>query len=396
EWNTINIINDDTYGTIFDLVSVAINPFNHNQVFAGAWNDGLVEFINNEVANVYGNTNSSLEPIPVYGYYRIGGLAFDESGNLWVTNSSVTNVLSVRQPDGAWKSFFLGSTSSANLVGKLITNSYGQKWILSNKHEIFVFNENGTINNDSDNDYKMLTSGSGNGNMPGIKVFSIAEDKDGEIWIGTDQGVAVFYSPENVFTNYNFDAQQILVPRNDGTDLADILLENEAITAIAVDGANNKWIGTDRSGIYKLSPDGQNEIHHFTEQNSPLFSNNITSIAINHVSGEVFFGTAKGIISFKSTATEGGETNNDVYAFPNPVRPGYNGVIAINGLVQNASFKITDISGNLIFGGRAEGGRAIWDGKNFDGRKAQTGVYLVFVTNDDGSEKIVTKILFIN
>jgi hypothetical protein len=278
--------------------------------------------------------------------------------------------------------------------------------LVREEHSIIVFTDNGTITQTSDDQSKLLTSATGNGAIPGNKVYSIAEDNDGEIWIGTDEGVAVFYSPENVFTNYNYDAQRILIPRNDGTGLADILLEFETITAIAVDGANNKWIGTDRSGVFQLSPDGQKELNHFTEQNSPLFSNNISSIAINHKTGEVFFGTAKGIISYKSEATGGSETIVDAYAYPNPVSSGYTGPIAIIGLPENADFKITDINGRLVYNGYAQGGQAIWYGTNHEGRRVQSGVYLVFVTDINGENSVtsgdksnstlVTKILFIN
>ena len=145
-----------------------------------------------------------------------------------------------------------------------------------------------------------------------------------------------------------------------------------------------------------MSADGTEEIHHFTEENSPLYSNQIVDIEINNETGEVFFGTDQGILSYKSTATGGGTVNTDVVVYPNPVKPGYNGIIAIKGLVSNADVKITDVSGTLIYATRAEGGQAIWSGKSFDGRKASTGVYLVFATDDEGNEKIVTKILFIN
>jgi ligand-binding sensor domain-containing protein len=207
-------------------------------------------------------------------------------------------------------------------------------------------------------------------------------------------GICVFYSPENFFIpGQNFDAQQILVQEGSYTQY---LLENEMVTAIAVDGANQKWIGTDRGGVFLFSPDGTKKIYHFTIDNSPLFSNRITALAINPLTGEVYIGTDKGIISFKSTATEGGDTFSDVYAYPNPVKEGYTGYIAIKGLVQDAEVKITDISGRLIFATKASGGQAIWDGKNFSGKRAKTGVYLVMASNSDGSEKIVTKILIIN
>jgi hypothetical protein len=211
--------------------------------------------------------------------------------------------------------------------------------------------------------------------------------------VGTEKGVAVFYSPENVFTGQPFDAQRILVEQ-DG--YVQYLLENETATAIAVDGANRKWIGTDRGGVFLFSADGTQQIYHFTAEDSPLLSNRVTGIAIDNITGEVYFATDVGTISFKSTATDGGDTNSDVYAYPNPVREGYDGYIAIKGLVSNAQVRITDISGKLIFSTKAEGGQAIWNGQNFDGKKAKTGVYLVFASNDDGSEKVVTKILFIN
>jgi hypothetical protein len=387
--------------TIYDIITVEINPFNPNQVFAGSWSSGLVEIIDNKVKNVYNESNSSLQNISGNAC-RIGGLKFDNSGNLWVTNANINNILSVRINDGSdlgkWRSFYMGSATVGKEMGDVEIDHLGQKWIVMRPTQyIVVYNDNGTPDNPSDDlPAKLLSSATNNGAIPGSGVFSLAVDKDGEIWVGTDEGLAVFYSPENVFTNYNFDAQRILIPRNDGTGLADILLEFEVITAIAVDGANNKWVGTENSGVYMFSPDGLSEIHHFTIDNSPLLSNSVTSISINHISGEVFFGTANGIISYKSTATEGGSTYENVYAYPNPVRPDYSGPIAIKGLVNEANFKITDLNGSLVYSGIAEGGQAIWNGETMSGRGVQTGIYLVFITNDDGSETLVTKILFMN
>ena len=223
----------------------------------------------------------------------------------------------------------------------------------------------------------------------------MATDQDGEVWIGTDKGICVFSSPELIFTpGADFDAHQILVPRNDGSGLADYLLETEQVTAIAVDGANNKWVGTERAGVFQFSPDGLQELNHFTAENSPLLSNSIIGITINN-DGEVFIGTNNGIISYKGEATPPNPTNNNVYAYPNPVRPNYNGPIAIKGLVNNADVKITDSYGNAVYATKSEGGQAIWQGYTQDGQKVAAGVYLVFVTNSDGSQKIVTKILVI-
>jgi len=197
-----------------------------------------------------------------------------------------------------------------------------------------------------------------------------------------------------LFSGANYDAQRILVPRNDGSGLADYLLETELINTIAVDGANRKWVGTERAGIFLFSEDGLEEIHHFTTENSPLLSNNITSIAINDV-GEVFIGTAKGIISYRGSATPPNPPGTKAYAYPNPVRENYTGLIAIKGLENNSYVKITDSYGNLVYQTKSEGGQAVWDGNNFNGQKVATGIYMVFAVTIDKTEKVVTKILVV-
>lgn len=384
-----------------DMVAVCVNPFDPETVFFGSWNKGLYEFNNGDFVNQYNSTNSSLEPAQGWDgtVYKVAGLTFDNDGNLWVSNSQCDNALSVRINDGTssgeWYSFYIGSASIEKEVGKIVVDDMGQKWILSRRaNTLIVFNDNNTIEDPSDDQYKTLSNASGNGNLFGT-VYSFAIDHDGELWLGTDAGIGVIYSPENVFSDYSFDAQRILIPREDNDTLADILLENNKITAITIDGANKKWIGTENAGVFLISDDGLEEFHHFTTANSPLLSNTIIDIEINDVSGEVFFGTNKGIISFKGEATEI-ITTKEVYAYPNPVRPGYEGPIAINGLTLNADFKVTDISGNLVFEGRAEGSQAIWHGRTLDGRKVSPGVYLVFASDETGENTFVTKILFVN
>jgi len=215
---------------------------------------------------------------------------------------------------------------------------------------------------------------------------------DGEVWVGTDEGVGIFYSPSTILTDNNYDAVRPLV-NFDG--YVQYLLETEVVTAIAVDGDNRKWIGTDRSGVFLLSPDGTEQIYHFTEENSPLFSNQIIDIAIS-ANGEVFIGTASGIIAYKGTASSPSDDYSDVYAYPNPVPAGFDGLIAVKGLIEDSDIKITDINGTLIYSTRSEGGQAVWNGRNFDGRKARPGIYLVFAATPDGSEKVVSKILIID
>lgn len=391
-WNSYNHRQYEFMDTIRDVLCAAVDPYNIKRVYVGSWGYGLYEFVNGKLNNIYTDANSSLQQNVEAARINIGGLCFDNNDNLWIANSSASSILSVKESNGDWKAFNLGSFASGIEAGQIAIDSCNQKWILTREHNIFVFNDNNTISNTSDDQVKKLSGDVGNGNLPGNYIHSIAVDLDGQVWIGTDQGVAVFYSPENIFTNDNFDAEQILVEYGGHYRP---LLESEDVTAIAVNGANQKWFGTERAGVFLMSDDGTKEIHHFTEENSPLFSNSITSIVINK-DGEVFFGTSKGIISYKDEAVPPNQQNENVYAYPNPVREGYNGTIAIKGLVGNADVKITDISGTLIYATKAQGGQAIWDGKNFNGRKAHTGVYLVFVSNDDGSKTLVTKILFMN
>jgi hypothetical protein len=400
EWKTYDNYNSTGLDSLRDFVAVAIDPRNSDHIFSGSWNRGMAEFKDNSIVGILNSDNSSLMPNMIEGYpvVKVGGIAFDSDNNMWVTNSGAENILSVRLNDGTatgtWQSYNLGTNSTGIDIRKIIVDSWNQKWMLprttsSNPNYILVFNEK----NAPGDQYRGLKSGAGLGNLPGSNVFAIAEDLEGEIWAGTDEGIAVFYSPQDILTDQPSDAERILV---DFGGYVQYLLETESVKAIAVDGGNRKWIGTERAGVFLLSADGTEQIHHFTEDDSPLFSNNITSIAINDETGEVFIGTAKGLISYKSDATPGDSTNSNVYAYPNPVRPGYGGPIAIKGLVKDAVVKITDVTGTLIYETRAEGGQAIWNGHNFDGRKASTGVYLVYISNDDGSEKMVTKILFVN
>ncbi len=395
-WSVFDPWNTTTLDSLRDMVVVAVNPLDHSHVYTGSWTRGIVEFFNNKYNAIYSKDNSSLEANVIEGgqNVKVGGLAFDLNGNLWASNSGSERPLSRRKPDGSWESFDLGAIASGKDMGTIIADQYNQKWILArhyqnNEYYIFVFNEQNNPGNQS----KGLKSGEGNGNIPGSNVFSIAEDKDGEVWIGTDEGIAVFYDPSRIFSGSDFDAERILV-NFDG--YVQYLLESEVVTAIAIDGANRKWIGTDRAGIFLLSEDGTNQIYHFTADNSPLFANQITDIAINEETGEVFIGTSKGLIAFKGTATEPKESFDDIFAYPNPVPPGYAGAIGIKGLMANSFVKITDITGTLIYETRAEGGQAVWYGTDFEGRRAKSGVYLVFASDEEGKEKMVTKILFVN
>ena len=389
-------INYDRYklGNARDILEVAIR--NGIEYYA-SWYHGIPELQNGELKTKHGfaNTNGVLDTT----YYsnnriRISDLKFDSYGNLWALSSEVNHPIVVKTIDNEWFAFTMNQSQVDLFFDDLIIDRNNQKWgVLGRGNGLFVFTENNTLENTSDDQYKLLNTNIGSGNLPSLQTYSLAEDLNGEIWVGTDKGIAVFYTPNEVFSGYNFDAQQILITEG---DYGQYLLSEEKIKCIAIDGANRKWIGTEKSGVFLLSEDGQEEVRHFTKNNSPLFSNDIIDITINHQNGEVFIGTSKGLISYRSDATKGAYSQKETQVFPNPVTENYSGPIAIKGLYANANVKITDVAGNLVFETTSNGGQAIWSGKNKDGKRASTGVYLVFSTDSYGEEKMVSKILFIH
>jgi len=396
KWTAYNKYNTPALDTIQDVMKVVVNPRDANEVFIGSWGKGLIRMKNGTVTTVYGKNNSPLSDAVNYsGFIGVAGLAYDKDANLWITNTANPNGLHMRDPQGKWHTFSLAPLVTSDIIGDLVVDKEGQKWIIMPRgHGIIVYNDNGTIDNVFDDRKKRLNKAIGNGNLPSVDIHSIAVDNDGEIWVGTGEGVAVFYSPGLVFSNSNFDAQQIYVEQE---GISQYLLQSEVVTAIAIDGANRKWFGTRKAGVFLMSADGTKQIHHFTQANSSLLSDNIFSIAIDAQSGEVFFGTENGIVSYRSEATEGLDYQQDtVQVFPNPVRPDYNGPIAINGLYQNAEIRISDAYGNVVYEGKAFGGQAVWNGKNYSGERVMSGVYFVFSSNEDGEQTKVAKILFIH
>ena len=397
-WTSITKTVIPALDSIRDISSIAIDPDNKEHLYLGSQGAGLIEILNGSLVQIWNEQNSALQSRGDATYHWVGifGMTYDKDGHLWITNCYANNPLVVRKADGTWQAFNFGALVTTPTISQIIVDQYNQKWMVlprgGSGGGLLVFDDKGTWGT-GDDKMKKLSTGAGNGNLPSDEIVCIAEDKDGEIWVGTHKGIAVFYCADQVFSSSGCDAQQIFITQDGHTQ---ILLETEEVTCIAVDGANRKWIGTQNSGVYLMSADGTTQIEHFTLDNSPLLSNEIRTIAINPKTGEVFFGTASGIISYRNDATEGLEDYTDVYVFPNPVKPGYNGPIAITGLIENADVKITDIAGGLVYQTKALGGQAIWYGKNFNGDRARSGVYMVFCSNDDGTKTYVAKILLVN
>jgi hypothetical protein len=382
-----------TSTTINDAMRSITNPVNRDHMFVATWGGGLLEYKNNILVNQYSYQNSPLQTIiPGQPYVRICGMAFDKDGLLWITQTQVPGSVKVLKPDGQW--IVNPLTIETPTVGDLIITATGKKWIvLPRGPGLYVLDDNGTPEIFTDDRKKMLIV-KDTENKTITTVLSIAEDLDGNIWVGTDQGPLIYYNPDKVFDE-DLKAFRIKAPRNDGSQLSDIVLVTETITTISVDGANRKWLGTNNSGAYLLSPDGLNLIHHFNEQNSPILSNTINSLAIDNKTGDVWFGTTAGVVSYRGNATTGEEKFSKVYTFPNPVREDFTGNVTITGLLRDTQIRITDISGNLVYETESDGGEATWNLSTYNGKRVSTGVYLVFCASKDGTQSTVTKMLVI-
>lgn len=378
---------------VSDGIRTLIDPDDRNHFFVATWGGGLLEYKNNELIHQYTYTNSPLQTIiPGRPYVRICGLAMDKNKNLWITQSEVTGSMKILKPDGTW--IVNPLTIDVQMIGDMIITRNGYKWIiLPRGNGLFVFDDKGTPDIFSDDRYKKMLVEESDGDILSY-VYSIAEDLEGNIWVGTDQGPLVYYNPEKVF-NEKLNAFRIKIPRNDGSNTYDYMLQTEVITSIAIDGANRKWLGTEKAGAYLLSPDGTVQVKKYTEENSPLLSNSIVSVAVNDKTGDVWFGTSKGIQSVRGDATEGLDKFTNVYAFPNPVRQEFSGNLTITGLVRDSRIKVTDVSGNLVYETESSGGMASWDLNTYNGKRVATGVYLIFCASNDGTDSCVIKVLVI-
>ena len=382
---------DSTY----DITHIAIDPKDENHIFISTFNDGVIEMQGSQFINRYSFYNSSLQISNIHGgnQVKVAESQVDNNGVLWVANSFVGEPLSVFA-EGKWKSFYCGSSASDKVITDIYADqTYGYIWLAVKSTGLLVYNYNSTPLDESDDEYFMLTTSEGQGNIPNSIINDITEDQDGEIWIGTEEGPAVIYNANQIFDGGDFDAQQILIEQE---GVIQVLLETEPISAIKIDGGNRKWFSSASGGIFLMSADATEMLHTFTAENSPLFSNEVNDLAINENTGEVYIATTLGIQGFKSDATTPDLTFDSIYAYPNPVRPEYTGPIAIKGLMNNSSVRITDASGNFVFAGQSIGGEATWNGLNSKGERAATGIYYVFVIDENGQSKAATKIMFIN
>ena len=368
-----------------DVTNILVNP-NNDEIWLGSFGRGLAQIVNQKQVARFDHTNSTIKSDPADRDIALG-MALDSKGNLWVSNYGTSKALAVKKTDNTWSDYSVGTSS----LGEMIVDESDQLWAIAPRTSsigVVAMKEtaNGTIQR------RLLTSGENNGGLPNNNVKAIAVDKDNEIWVGTEAGIAVFYNPSLVFEGgKNADAQQIVI--DDGNDVG-VLLGNEVVNDIKIDGANRKWIATN-NGAWLVKEDGSGIILHFTSENSPLPSSLINCIGIVPNTGEVFFGTSEGIASFRGDATEASMLHKNTLVFPNPVHPQYEGPITITGLPEDATVKIADVAGRVVYELIATGGTAVWDGLDFNGNKPKTGVYLIYSANKDDEDSLVSKLLIV-
>lgn len=387
QWTSYNRFSRGPFpGNARDFVMAIRNPVT-GKFYLASYGAGLLEWNGPEQITLFNNANSPL--LSAIGpadrdFVRITGLAYDLEGNLWVVNrNQMPNAPGIFQlrPDNTWKAHPLPGFSLGSSLDKILVDDQGYKWVTVSTN---APSAGLVVYDDVTGKYAYL-GGAGQGGLPGNQVFDLALDQQGEIWAGTNSGVAVFTSSSDIFTASYAGAYLPVYERRP-------LLQGQVVRSIAVDAGNRKWMGTD-TGLWLFNETGEELIYHFNTKNSPLPSDKIRDISINHATGEVLIGTEGGIAVFRGTATRTETVNkNCLQVFPNPVRAGFTGLISISGVPNNGWVKITDTAGFLVSEGKAAGGTYAWNGQDYNGRKARPGVYLVMASSADGSQTCMTKI----
>ena len=389
-----------------DIVCLDYDPLDTKHVFAGGRN-GLYEFYDGKFVKHYNHTNSLIEPFDGLSkeYELIQGVKYDSSGNLWLLNSQApTKSLIEYSADKEWSSHskpelmklddYGMKNKSLGALEKMMIDSRGLLWFVNNHWTIPSFYCY-QFSTDALKSFTSFINQDGTEITLGV-IRTVTEDNNHDLWIGSNGGPFILES--NNITSDSPVYTQVKVPRNDGTNYADYLLSGVDILSIAVDKANRKWFGTNGNGVYLISSDNIQQLQHFTTDNSPLLSNYVESISINEFTGEIYFGTTKGLCSYQSDNRSINEnvTKNNVWAYPNPVRPNYTGDITITGISLNADIKIVSSNGTLVNSGRNTSGVYKWDGTDLKGKRVASGVYMVMSATQNGDKEVVCKIAIIN
>ena len=385
-----------------DLVHITFDPINNDKVYISSWGDGMIIVENDETITKWTHQNSGLEKLlfsnPNYVSIRINGTSFDQEGNLWIANAWVNKRIKKFRTDGTWSGFEMNPilTNPAFGLNELVIDKMNTVWVGSRRNGALIFNQNG------DKKRALITEPT-KGSLPDPNVRTIVADASNNIWLGTLKGLVVLNNAENIFNANNVDAEPIIILDN---GVPKKLLGDQTINSIALDAADNKWIGTDLGGAIQISPDGKKILKNFNKSNSPLPSNNITKIAVDKSNQKIYFATSKGVVAYNGGVTPYGESLPDVYAYPNPSTKN-NEIITIDGrngahLPNGTNIKILDTAGNLVYesnikeGQQELGGKIEWNKTNLAGTKVASGIYIVMLIANDNTQTAITKIAIIN
>ena len=394
QWRNVDNSTGVLNGTS-DVVDAVVNPFDTTETLIALWGSGVASLRDGVATTLYteDNTGGALTPYVIGDYrtLRTGALAFDNRGNLWTLLSNSNYALARRATDGTWSRYSTSQAADLPSVDKLLWDSItGYLWFCGRENMIYVHDGESRVAKVNPNSGSKLQTDA---------VTALVQDRQGQLWVGTNKGLKVIYNGYDAFAGGGAGQTSPVVCSNitiTNGEFSEYLMAYESITAIAVDGANRKWVGTSSGGLYLISSNGMEQLEHFTAENSPLFSNKIVTLGIQPRTGEVYIGTDQGLQVYRSTATYAESIPfDDIHAFPNPVRPGYDGPIAIKGFTRDALVHITDAAGHTVFSTQAFGGQAIWNGRTASGEPVASGVYYVFASDVEAGNRSVTKILVI-
>jgi hypothetical protein len=389
EWDSIDI---------HDFIDVSVNPTNKEEIAVSTYSAFPVSVVNKKegTCEVFDNLNSPLQlSLAGNGWALASDVSYDEKGNLWVLNGLTNRPLSVLDKNDVWYSFDCGVNARNKYTTKMIVDYNDNVWMATESGGLFGFNYNNTLSNPSDDKLVNISSTELNSiDINSSNITAIAVDFDNEIWIGTDAGFAVLYNSDAAFDAAGEYSPQRIKVNFEGN--VEYVLGSTHITDIEVDGGNRKWMATASAGILLLSADGSEILEQFTKDNSPLISDNIYDLKIDHNTGELFIITDLGLVSYRANATYEDPEYSNVIVFPNPVRPNYEGLVTIQGIRYDSDVKVTDISGNLVYKTTSNGGTATWNGRTLDGQKAASGVYLIWTATNLGSSRKVGKVVLVN
>ena len=383
QWTSLDRTQNPVLRECSDIINFTTNG-SKNHFIANCWHYGILEYDNGTFT--HHNAESTGGLLNDFVSY----CAYDRNGNLWFAGSIADKPITVRTPSGEWYNYAYSSHMTGLHTGKLICTRNNDLWLVSHRGiGVLVWNANSTPETNADDDYNFFYPSDETGKKLNCNINDIVEDKNGILWLATDEGVYIYDHPEKVLRDDNTHAHY---PQMIVEGFYQSLLITEVVNTIAVDGGNRKWFGTESGGIFVISPDGTEQIAFYNTDNSPIFSNNVKSLAIDDDKGILYIITDKGLQSATISTTKANSETAEITAYPNPVPPDYYGEMAIRGLLDNSVVRITDMRGSLVHETMSNGGGAMWNLCNPDGRRVETGIYLIQCTTTDGVTRNVGKI----